>query len=541
VIALGVLVAALGVPGAIIAVPTDQPDLAQAINAAQPLDTILLEPGVHTGAGFMNLVLSKPITIVGWGSTPFDAIVDCMNTTGSTFMTVTLDGGALLDNFTVRNCDGGTGAGGIHLNDSDAMLRNLYLTGNRGDLGGAIAVQASSPMPFPFLLNLILNNNGLDFPGGAIGVNGSNVEIRNCTIINNSSSGAVKLQGGARNITVGIASTILWDPIPQGPAVNLVDDLVHLHVIFSDVKGGVAGIGGSAAAVTEATSGTNFVSNLNVDPALDTQSFAPPSSSPLINAGDPLGHLDADFSIADIGAVPSYVETCGNRVTDRQEMCDDGNLVGGDGCSPTCTLEGVGGVCGDNIFNPPQEQCDDGNLMDNDGCNSMCFVEFCGDTITQPPREQCDDGNTFPGDGCNEICQLEFDAGLLPDASITLDAALPFDASMPPDAAFPFDASVQPDASVPRDASVPVDAAVPPDAALPPDASMPPDASPADAAEPPDAAVADASVVDAGLAPDAATEGEESLGGGGCLGCSSLNLGPLVLTGLVLRRRRRTA
>jgi cysteine-rich repeat protein len=30
---------------------------------------------------------------------------------------------------------------------------------------------------------------------------------------------------------------------------------------------------------------------------------------------------------------------CGNRVLDPPEECDDGNIVPGDGCAPTCELE----------------------------------------------------------------------------------------------------------------------------------------------------------------------------------------------------------
>ena len=37
-------------------------------------------------------------------------------------------------------------------------------------------------------------------------------------------------------------------------------------------------------------------------------------------------------------------EDCGDSVVGGTEQCDDGNLVAGDGCSPTCTLEALAGV-----------------------------------------------------------------------------------------------------------------------------------------------------------------------------------------------------
>lgn len=44
---------------------------------------------------------------------------------------------------------------------------------------------------------------------------------------------------------------------------------------------------------------------------------------------------------------------CGNGTLDRNEECDDGNTVAGDGCSPFCTVE----ACGSGVIDPG-EQCD---------------------------------------------------------------------------------------------------------------------------------------------------------------------------------------
>jgi cysteine-rich repeat protein len=51
------------------------------------------------------------------------------------------------------------------------------------------------------------------------------------------------------------------------------------------------------------------------------------------------------------------------------EDCDDGNTVGGDGCSADCSRE----VCGNGVLDP-NEQCDDGNTVDGDGCTATCRV-----------------------------------------------------------------------------------------------------------------------------------------------------------------------
>ncbi len=107
------------------------------------------------------------------------------------------------------------------------------------------------------------------------------------------------------------------------------------------------------------------------------------------------------------------------------EECDDGNIVGGDGCSMQCLVEcgpecypGVTLVdrCGDGFLRVGVEACDDGNTMGGDGCSSDCHLEpecngactaRCGDFVVEPGAEECDDGNLRPGDGCSPDCTIE--------------------------------------------------------------------------------------------------------------------------------------
>jgi cysteine-rich repeat protein len=67
---------------------------------------------------------------------------------------------------------------------------------------------------------------------------------------------------------------------------------------------------------------------------------------------------------------------CGNGATDSGELCDDGNLVDGDGCDSNCTPT----ACGNGVQDPTEE-CDDGNTVDGDECPASChFSEVnCGD------------------------------------------------------------------------------------------------------------------------------------------------------------------
>jgi len=80
-------------------------------------------------------------------------------------------------------------------------------------------------------------------------------------------------------------------------------------------------------------------------------------------------------------APPIPEEVCGNNIIETGEECDDGNLIGGDGCSESCLIEISSGnntlqqqICGNNIIETGEE-CDDGNLANGDGCSSTCRLE----------------------------------------------------------------------------------------------------------------------------------------------------------------------
>lgn len=102
----------------------------------------------------------------------------------------------------------------------------------------------------------------------------------------------------------------------------------------------------------------------------------------------------------------SSLETgaCGDSFVGREEACDDGNRISGDGCSDACRLEPA--VCGDGRQDPG-EGCDDGNAQSDDACLADCQTARCGDGQIWKAQEQCDDGNAASGDGCSAACRLE--------------------------------------------------------------------------------------------------------------------------------------
>jgi len=66
--------------------------------------------------------------------------------------------------------------------------------------------------------------------------------------------------------------------------------------------------------------------------------------------------------------------SCGDKVVQHWEACDDGNARTGDGCEPDCTSTPPGPACGDGTKDDG-EGCDDHNLLSGDGCSATCTVE----------------------------------------------------------------------------------------------------------------------------------------------------------------------
>jgi fibro-slime domain-containing protein len=142
--------------------------------------------------------------------------------------------------------------------------------------------------------------------------------------------------------------------------------------------------------------------------------------------------IEPDFACPTPGKPCVYQVKCGDGVLGGTEQCDPPNV--GMGCTAGCQLEAQyicvspSGVpdpstpshCQKTVYGDGKkeggEACDDGNLIDGDGCSATCSLEprctagfcdsKCGDDIKLAP-EACDDGNTRNGDGCSDACQIE--------------------------------------------------------------------------------------------------------------------------------------
>jgi cysteine-rich repeat protein len=80
---------------------------------------------------------------------------------------------------------------------------------------------------------------------------------------------------------------------------------------------------------------------------------------------------------------------------DDYEYCDDNNRERYDGCGNDCNR------CGDGVVGR-DELCDDGNEVVGDGCTD-CTFDTCGNGVIDED-EQCDDGNDSNADTCSNSC-----------------------------------------------------------------------------------------------------------------------------------------
>jgi len=78
---------------------------------------------------------------------------------------------------------------------------------------------------------------------------------------------------------------------------------------------------------------------------------------------------------------------CGDGTRAASEGCDDANVVAGDGCSATCTVE-------------PLFTC-------TGTAPSVCTGTCPNGTVQAAAGETCDDNNSTPGDGCSATCAIE--------------------------------------------------------------------------------------------------------------------------------------
>ena len=208
-------------------------------------------------------------------------------------------------------------------------------------------------------------------------------------------SGAVDVDRGDRQHRLYVTASCYYDGVGAGTPVPLLDQFgafttTGVPGCFDDAH--IVAVHPALAGLTDA-----ILSNwgCSVHEAFDAfpAAFIPLAIAENVGGPGSINFADGSFGIPYILARGVSPVNCGDTVVQPPEECDDGNIVGGDGCSALCTIE----VCG-NDFQDVGEQCDG---TDDAACPGQCApagganectcpgASVCGNDVVDAP-EQCD-------------------------------------------------------------------------------------------------------------------------------------------------------
>jgi len=312
-----------------------------------------------------------------------------------------------------RSSYGGGFAGGIYIDGGrDIVVENNLVT--QSDLGLEVGSENAGVVASGVIVrnNLLIANEkaGLVFGGYAASVG----RVRNSRFTGNTCYHNDTLGAGYGELWIQYAeSNVVENNLFYATAQNLLlqsdagndGNTIDYNLWFADAGASAArfvwnGTEYAGFAAYCAATGQDTHS-LFADPALAdaaANDFHLTAGSPAIDAGDPAfvadpGETDLDGGArvlgprVDMGA--DEASRCGNGVIEPPELCDDGNLVSGDGCDANCTPTG----CGNRVVTAG-EQCDDGNVVSGDCCSATCQLE--------PAGSPCNDGDACTqADACN--------------------------------------------------------------------------------------------------------------------------------------------
>ncbi len=177
-------------------VPTDYPTIGAALNAAGNGYVIIVQPGVYTGSGNVNLnFLGKAVTIRSVNPsdpcTVATTVIDCAGSAGAPRRAFTFSTGetstSVLWGLTIKNGYVNGNGGGIYCYYSSPTIRDCVFMNNQARgykmAGGAIACYNSSPI----ITGCTFTGNSASYYGGAISCrDASSPTITGCRVMGNS-------------------------------------------------------------------------------------------------------------------------------------------------------------------------------------------------------------------------------------------------------------------------------------------------------------------------------------------------------------------
>lgn len=185
----------------------------------------------------------------------------------------------------------------------------------------------------------------------------------------------VDQESPANDMGIAFDGTVNLHVKDDGVGVDISKLVIYVNGIYYKNTAGGAGfvtVNGTRITYASTTAFTSLSGTINdyaiiIDPA----DFTPGEAVPVIvYAEDFSGNL-MERVVYGMCVGGGVGQTCGNGTVEGNEVCDDGNTVGGDGCSANCLSDET---CGNGITELA-EDCDDGNTVSGDGCSAVCVYE----------------------------------------------------------------------------------------------------------------------------------------------------------------------
>jgi len=256
-----------------IRVPSEQPTIQSAINAAAFGDTVLVAPGTYfehidfKGRAITLTSESGPqVTIIDGGNT--DPVVSFISGEGR---------GSSLNGFTLQNGRGGIdnqgfpNGGGILIRESSPTITNNVITNNHACNGAGIGILSGSPViQGNTITNNVSNLCSLGV-GNGIGIQGTSfVEILDNIISNNGMVG-VRSSGGGISM-FGAGTLIIKRNIIKGNHVAdgsgggiFLSNRLETLIVQNLITGNQAGVGGGLSWTGALSQGFTLVNNTIAD------------------------------------------------------------------------------------------------------------------------------------------------------------------------------------------------------------------------------------------------------------------------------------
>lgn len=200
--------------------------------------------------------------------------------------------------------------------------------------------------------------------------------------------------------------------IPASAVIEGIEVLIERQGVFvSDaglylVKGGVVG-GADRSALGEWTAFPDTIVPYGGSNDLWGETWtAADINDPGFGFAMSLTHNMSGLAAIDSISIRVFYNACGNGQIDLGEDCEDGNVVSGDCCSPTCQFDAPGAPCPDGTVCNGDEICDGAG-----GC----------DPSTAP---DCDDDNVCTQDFCHPVNGCVTDASPVAGCRTSLKSIL---------------------------------------------------------------------------------------------------------------------